>query len=86
MMSLSELRRNLFKTFEFMREGHATIEFYHRRKVYRMNIQETGERYTMPYKKRAKGVPEGMLTTAPCPDCDSLLVNGVCMNSKCPGH
>lgn len=85
MMSLSGLRTNLFKTFELMRDARAEIRVYHRRKVYKLTIQETGEHVTTPYKNRGKSsrVPEALIDTKPCLKCDSLLVNGLCLNKSC---
>lgn len=89
MMSLSKLRQNLFRTFELMRDTNLTIEFYHRRKVYKMHIEQTGERVTTPYKitrKKAQGLPQAMLRSVACTECDSLKVNNICMNKACPSN
>lgn len=85
MMSLSDLRKNLFQTFTLMRDANATIEVYHRRKVYRIHVEETGLKVQTPYrnKRRSYSVPTAFIKSAPCELCDSLLVNGICMNSKC---
>lgn len=84
-ISLSKFRTQLFKRFELMRDTDATFMVYHRRKVYAISVKDTGERITTPYKRRPKQiVPSGLIETAPCAECESLLVNGICMNKDCP--
>lgn len=86
-MSLSQFRLNIFPVFKLMRDTRMSFDVYHRRKLYRVWIEETGERLTTPYKRRSPlgPLPTAMIDTRPCGDCTSLLVNGVCMNRACSG-
>jgi hypothetical protein len=86
MMSLSQFRSHLFQTFALMRDTKVSIDVYHRRKVYRVHIEETGERVTKPYRKKRQKhtIPNAMLDTIECETCGSMRVNGVCMNRDCP--
>jgi hypothetical protein len=85
-MSLSKFRSNLFKSFELMRDTHTSIEVYHRRKVYKINIEATGEKITKPYRRKkqsSNALPNALIHTEPCGDCGSLIINGVCSNLRC---
>lgn len=84
-MSLSQLRTNLFVTFALMRDSDATIEVYHRRKVYKLHIEHTNQKVTKRYKPRKdkKIVPNSLIESVECPECGSLIVNGLCMNRDC---
>ncbi len=86
MMSLSQFRTNLFKCFELMKDANASFTIYHRRKVYRIHVEETGEKVTVPYKNKGRKavVPSAFIETGNCPHCDSLLINSICMNKSCP--
>jgi hypothetical protein len=88
MMSLSQFRLNMFQTFALMRDTGVTIEVYHRRKVYKLSIVPTNEKITRKYKPRKdkKIIPNALIESKPCKECDSLLVNGLCMNQQCPSN
>ncbi len=90
MISLTALRVDIFRMFEHMREHKIVIEFSHRRKIYRMWIEDTGRKVETPYqiKKLRKSTPvlNAMIEGAPCKECRSLKVNGICMNKSCPSN
>lgn len=88
MMSLSTFRKNLFQAFSLMRDTHTSFEIYHRRKVYKIHVEDTGRKVTTPYQRhKAPGVsPELLITTKACPKCDSMLVNGLCLNRSCQSN
>ena len=85
-MSLSTFRKNLFQSFYLMRDTRTTFDVYHRRKVYRISVEATGEKVTTPYKTKRplKVLPAALVETTECKDCGSLLVNNVCVNRNCP--
>lgn len=85
MMSLSQLRTNLFQTFALMKSTDLTVDVYHRRKVYRLHIEETGEKVQKKYKARARkaAISNALIDTEPCSECGSLIVNGLCMSKVC---
>lgn len=87
-MSLTLFRKNLFKSFDLMRGGSATLVVYHRRKVYKLHIEQTGERFTRPYKTKRKAnlVPAALIDTTPCKQCESLLIAGICANKQCESN
>ena len=68
-----------------MKDTGLEVDIYHRRKVYRLHITQTGQKINKPYKPRSKTntIPKSMIKTKACTHCDSLLVNGVCMNKDC---
>ena len=88
MMSLSELRTNLFQTFSLMKESHVEIDVYHRRKVYKLSITPTNEKIKTKYKirKDKKIIPNALINYKECEECESLLVNGICQNGNCPSN
>lgn len=87
-MSLSQFRKHLFESFSLMRDTRASFEVHHRRKVYLINVEATGRKVTTPYKSKGRSnrIPIGLVESAPCPECKSLLVSGLCMNKKCPSN
>ena len=87
MLSLSEWRRDMFKTFAMMRDKRMTIEISHRRKIYAIHVEDTGRRVETPYniKKSRKTPPvlNALIESEPCKECGSLLVNGIHMARGC---
>lgn len=85
---LSEFRLNIFNIFKAMRDLGGIFEVSHRRKIYRIHIEDTGRRITTPYTIRMPKdiVPSAMIDTKPCPDCESMLVSGLCMNVDCSSY
>lgn len=71
-----------------MRDTRVTVEVYHRRKVYRIHVEQTGEKVNRPYRIKPKDirVPTSMLNTIPCSYCSSLTINSVCANKNCPSN
>lgn len=66
------------------------VEIYHRRKVYRVWVEETDRKIEQKYKikhVRADGpaVLNAMIDAVPCEFCSSLRINNICANKKCPG-
>ncbi len=87
MISLSKFRNNLFHTFITMRDTGLVVDVYHRRKVYKLHIEPTDLRVTTPYKARKKQfIPDALITSEPCKQCNSLLVSAICMNTQCPSN
>lgn len=88
MMSLTQFRIKIFEIFKFMESHQATIEIYHRRKVYRIHIEETGEKIKLSYnlKYGSEPIPIVLLEQKECPHCESILIAGICMNTSCPGQ
>lgn len=88
MMSLSQFRKHIFESWKLMTEAEAEFEIYHRRKIYKLKVIPTGQKVTRPYKKRISKsiIPPLLINSTPCDACDSLLINGVCMNKVCPKY
>lgn len=84
-MSLSQFRKHLFQSFALMRDTKVTIDVHHRRKVYKIHVEETGEKVKTPYKRKSPKniIAPSMISSKACEKCDSLLINGVCMNKDC---
>lgn len=70
------------------RDGGISVKVVYKEAVYRVTIQDTGERVEMhrwskEAKQRAKHKAINM-TIQNCPSCYSIIAGDVCMNRKCP--
>lgn len=62
------------------------IKFCYQGEVYRITIEELGERYVAPKRKPwvSKTARRNMpLITSQCPVCNGIVVVGICTNKKC---
>lgn len=87
--ALSDFRVTMFADFKAMQEQGAVFYISHRRHIYRLSVEDTGEMLKTPYKitKPRPGIINPLkISTKECPDCQSLLVNGICMNKQCPSN
>lgn len=84
-MSLSQFRKHLFQSFALMRDTKATFDVHHRRKVYKIHVEETGEKVKTPYKRKSPKniIAPSMISSEVCDKCGSLLVASLCMNKEC---
>lgn len=85
LISISELRVNLFRVFElFKNGGHINVTY--RRKIYLFTIEPTDEKVTTPYRKSKTNyqnkIPPQSITSDQCGECGDLTLNGVCMSGK----
>lgn len=81
-LSLTQLRKNLYGTIRLMIEANLTIKIWYRGKTYELSLKESDEQLKLSRRKRKKPPVEAVLTSV-CPDCGDLLVADVCMNSRC---
>ena len=85
MLSLSQLRKNLFPVFKLIRDTGATIDVVSEGVVYQLTVRRTNKSpvRTRAKKQRSRQVVQSLPVTS-CDTCDSLLVAGICMNTQCP--
>lgn len=84
MLSISQLRKNLFPVFKLLKDTGATMDVVYDNKVYELTVRQTNKspKRTRAKKERVQTVQS--LPVTPCPACGSLLVAGICMNTACP--
>lgn len=83
MLSISQLRQNLFPIFHLMHKTGNTFEVVYKGTVYDLSVRRTNK---VPALERMKRTAEQQLIqveTTECPICTNIVFNGVCMNSKC---
>lgn len=88
-ISISELRRDIFRVFDLFKQG-GSIRVSYRRKIYVFSISPTGDKVTTPYRKSPANamnkIDPHSITQDVCPECEDLRQNGVCMNRKCESN
>lgn len=84
MLSIRQLRLNLYPLFTIMRTTGHVFEIAYKGKVYDLHVVATNKKPKLTRPKRRLGTTVQQLPTEPCKQCDSILVAGVCMNKKCP--
>lgn len=85
-ISLTSFRKNIFRTFELLRDTKIAVPVAHRRKIYMLYVEPTNQRVTEPYKRgkrTVKKIDPELIETTICSICEDLLVNGICMNGEC---
>lgn len=85
MLSISQLRKNLFPIFKLLRDTGAVMEIVYENKVYDVTVRQTNKKpvRTRAKKQRVHQTVQS-LPVVPCTSCDSITVAGVCMNTACP--
>lgn len=85
MLSISQLRANLYSAFKIMKNTGNTFDVIYENKVYEVNVRKTDKKPIYERTKRARSelMPHS-IDVSQCPTCEYVLVAGVCMNKKCP--
>lgn len=84
MLSIRQLRLNLYPLFAVMRTTGQVFEIAYKGKVYDMHIVATDKKPMLTRPKRRINQTVQRIDTEACSHCDSILVSGICMNKKCP--
>ncbi len=82
MISLSQLRKNLYQIFKLLRESGFEVEVYHEGKVYKLYAVPLEKPAKATYRPRKRAI--STISYDDCSSCGELIVNGVCMNPGCP--
>jgi hypothetical protein len=88
MLSLQQLRKNLYPLFKLMRDTGYVYEIVYDGVVYDMYVRRTKKspKLTRAKRERKGGQTVQQLDMSPCPSCDSLRVNDICLNTRCPSN
>lgn len=88
MFSLSQLKRHLFQIFNLMAKTGIVFEVVYKGVVYDVHVQATKKnpKRNRAKKQRLEKVEVQSLDAQPCPECESLMFAGVCMNRSCPSN
>lgn len=88
MLSISQLRKNLFPVFKLLKDTGATLDVVYENTVYEVSIKQTNKKpvRTRAKKPRTRQQTVQSLPVVPCTYCDSIMVAGVCMNTACPSN
>lgn len=78
MFRLSDIQKNIFQLFSIMIESGAYIDIAYKQKVYRLEIIDL-HTPAPPRKRKPKQSLKNEITSAKCPKCRGLLINGICM-------
>lgn len=86
MFSLSQFKRHIFQLFNLMIKTGIVFEVAYKGVVYDVHVQRTKKKpkLTRAKRKRLDKVDVQSFDTKPCPQCNSLILAGVCMNRGCP--
>ena len=84
MMSLTQLRKNLFQIFRLFKEPGFELEVYHNGKVYMLYAVPLDKPVAATYRPRKKTA--AFVSFGDCPRCGEVLANGICMNPECPAQ
>lgn len=84
MLSISQLRKNLFPVFKLLRDTGATLEIVYENQVYDVTIRQTNKKPVRTRAKKQRVQSVQSLPITKCQSCDSILVAGICMNLSCP--
>lgn len=82
MISLSQFKANLLQLFRLMIDTKMYVDVSYKGKAYRITVEDLHQDVKRTRRKRSL---KDRIDAQKCPDCDKLLLNGVCMNRKCPG-
>ena len=85
MLSLTQLKKNIFPLFKVMKATGTIFEIVYRGVVYNVHVQATKKKpnLTRAKKARRQDIAIQALEVIPCVDCDSLRIAGICMNKEC---
>jgi hypothetical protein len=84
MISLSHLKNNLIAVHRLAHKHGASFTYSYYDEVFLMTIEPTGERIKpQKIKRKHKPRPEAMIYIKNCPNCNSIVVSGVCMKKDC---
>lgn len=84
MLSLSQLRQNLFSVFKTMKNTGMTFEIVYNGVVYDLEVKKTEKIpvYIRPKKVRSELMPH-RIDIDECSACGYVLIASICMNTKC---
>lgn len=85
MITLSHLKNHLLEAFRILSTSHGSyIDVVYKGRLYRVIVEDLNE--TVVKRRRPRRVDLAQAVHADkCPKCKRLMLNKVCMNSKCPG-
>jgi hypothetical protein len=83
MISLSQYKANLLRIFRLQIETDMYVDVSYKGKAYRISVENLKQ--DVKRTRRRKSLKD-QIQAQKCPDCQKLLLNGVCMNSRCPGN
>lgn len=88
MLSLTQFKKNIFPLFKLMTNTGMIFEIAYKGTVYDIHVQTTKKKAhtTRAKKGRKEEVTLQALDVTPCTFCDSIRVNGICMNKDCPSN
>lgn len=85
MLSLSQFRTHLFPLFKAQLDTGMVLHVVYRGKVYEVDVRATDLEPQLTRAKKAKtAIMPHRIDATECEACNSLMFNGVCMNSECP--
>lgn len=83
MVGINELKPHLFSLVRMAQKKGFQIDFHYKDRVYIMTVTPTDQLYKQP-KRLSRPQKTGIqLTTRNCPNCKSMMVNGLCLSTTC---
>lgn len=85
MVHLSKFKDNLLSYIRLMIKSELDyVDVVYKGKLYRFHIEDLGQEVVKRRRPRRVSLVSA-IKQKKCPDCKKLMLNGVCMNSLCPG-
>lgn len=86
MISARALRDNLNPLLKMSQRSGMDLRLHYKGKVYRLRLEPTDEVYKKPRQTRKTKKGKVMLLMRDCRECLGILVDGKCVNKRCPSY
>jgi hypothetical protein len=85
MLSITQLKKNIYPLFYIMRRTGSILEIVYKGAVYDVHVQKTKKTPCLTRAKRSRleGATVQHLDVITCRECGSVMVAGICMNKGC---
>lgn len=83
MISLSQFKSQLLAIARLLTANPGMyIDVVYKGRLYRVTMEDLGQEVVQRRRPRKRSLVD-KIETAKCPDCKKVMLNGVCMNSRC---
>lgn len=85
-LSLTQLKTHLSVVMRLMVANHGLyFDVMYRGRLYRMNIEDLNQKVVNRRRPRQPNLVDNVKAEK-CPECKKLMLNNVCMSSRCPSN
>ena len=86
MISLSQYKANLLAIMRIMIQSQdAYMDVVYKGRAYRITVEDLGVEVVQRRRPRKRSLAD-KVDTRKCPHCKKLMIQGVCMNSRCASN